>query len=464
MIFWVLRGQVLGMWGHLKTKLFIIFILFFPASIVNAACIGSSPNLTVASPYDDSDVQDCVDAASDGDAITVPACDVTWGTAVTWSNKNISIIGAGIGSSVLAVAGHAFDVTATTKGSFRISGFTFNGTTGGTGVVNVYSHTASGSVSGWRLDHLRFNYSTSGGVHPIYITGITYGVIDNCVFDGLGYVSITNYGRNDNDNTYTGDLYWEQTFSLGTSEAVYVEDCEFNFSSSAQSFISDVFHGGSMVFRYNDITYAAFQTHSARNDARGGVKYEIYENTFAGAGFGRPSLIRSGTGVIYRNRVSGYTNNVFVVDNQRTCSDLGTLSRCDGSESWDGNTAGESGWPCLDQIGRKGAFGSQTSEPLYSWSNGPDSDNLDGTIVIALNGDFDLCSSDPPPDLNDHLKTTGDGDPHAGTVLDYVNNGTTPKPGYTAYTYPHPLRGLQKTIAVGTKTLSAGGTNSIGTQ
>ena len=31
-------------------------------------------------------------------------------------------------------------------------------------------------------------------------------------------------------------------------------------------------------------------------------------------------------------------------------------------------------------------------------------------------------------------------DPHPNGEVDYVLNGTTPKPGYVPYTYPHPLR------------------------
>jgi hypothetical protein len=138
------------------------------------------------------------------------------------------------------------------------------------------------------------------------------------------------------------------------------------------------------VFRHNAINHAFFQTHAMRVTT-GGLKYEIYANTFNGSGFIWPALIRSGTGVIFDNQVSGYQNDSFVVDNQRTCIDYdGLFPRCNGDASVDGNVAGELGWPCLDQIGRApGPMGAQPSAPLHAWNNG-DSE-------LAVNGDFDLC-------------------------------------------------------------------------
>lgn len=172
-------------------------------------------------------------------------------------------------------------------------------------------------------------------------------------------------------------------------------------------------------------------THAGRSTHRGGLKLEVYNNTFtSNIGFIWPALIRSGTGVIFNNIVSGnYVTKNYLIDNQRTC--LASFGpRCDGnSAKYDGNTPGEYGWPCEGQIGRGGgAWGRQTSVPLYAWNN--------GSIVIAVNSNFDLCLSAPPPILSDHIKATA----HSNGEVDYANNGSTPRPGYTPYTYPHPLR------------------------
>lgn len=56
-------------------------------------------------------------------------------------------------------------------------------------------------------------------------------------------------------------------------------------------------------------------------------------------------------------------------------------------------------------------------EPIYVWNNG-------SVNASAYNGGV----------------TCGAGiDTIIASGRDYINNGTTPKPGYTAYTYPHPL-------------------------
>ncbi|PXF56318.1 MAG: hypothetical protein C4B58_13905 [Deltaproteobacteria bacterium] len=376
-------------------------------------------------------VQAAVNSASDGDIVSIPSGTCAWTTAVGWTDKNISVVGAGIGNTVITGDGSRFSIKANTKASFRVSGMTFSGNTGDSILVQ---NDLAAPTKGWRIDNIRFHYSsTSSTSHAVGIKGITWGVIDNCIFDGsANYVAIYAYGYAQNDPVdQYGKASWDLPLNLGSDEAIYVENCQFDFSSNLP-FVNDLWYGARMVIRHNTMIKGIIQTHSARANARGGLKLEVYNNTFTGNGFLRPSHIRSGTGVIFNNTVTGYQNNNFVIDNQRTCSAFST--RCNGNDTTrDGNTPGEYGWPCLDQIGRGSgtALKVQPSVPLYAWNN--------GSSVIVLNGDFDLSTSGPPY-LSTHLKTKGDTPAHAGGVLDYVNNGTTPKPGYTPYTYPHPLR------------------------
>lgn len=103
----------------------------------------------------------------------------------------------------------------------------------------------------------------------------------------------------------------------------------------------------------------------------------------------------------------------FSIDNQRSC--LATPTLCDGSDTtYDKNISGEQGWPCEDQPGTGGgAWKYQILEPWYAWNN--------GAYAFVNNS---ACPS-----------------PQVKSGRDYFNNGATPKPGYTAYTYPHPLTG-----------------------
>ena len=170
------------------------------------------------------------------------------------------------------------------------------------------------------------------------------------------------------------------------------------------------------------------------------------ETQVAGATSTRPGLMRSGTGVIFNNTVSGYDTNAFSIDGQRenTASCLvntAPLGKCDGSNAYDGNTEA-SGWPCIGQIGRGAVSGwnenggTLSATPLYGWKNGTTSTCVSGG---TCNNTVELTPNACGAGSSDYWKTTGS--THANGDVDYINNGDTPKPGYTAYTYPHPLQG-----------------------
>ena len=80
----------------------VFFILAWWVSGADAACSGASPSWTAASPAQ-TDVQGCVNAATDGDTINVPAGPATWTSPVTWTNKAIAVIGAGIDQTVITI-------------------------------------------------------------------------------------------------------------------------------------------------------------------------------------------------------------------------------------------------------------------------------------------------------------------------------------------------------------------------
>ena len=403
------------------------------------------------------DVQRAVNSAQNGDTVSIPPGSCQWAANVSWSNKNISVIGAGIGNTTITANSGAFDINATTK-PFRISGFTFTWSSTAE-IITLDTTDTSTPLRGWRIDHVRFQGTTETSSHAILVNGISYGLVDHCTFDGGGSylgVHLASYTQSDYNNypTYlAGREAWSIPTNLGTDEAVYIEDSVFNFPPSGLPFVNDMVYGARMVFRYNTVTSGIFQSHSARGGDRGGaLKYEVYNNRWIGSGFLRPFLIRSGTGVIFNNTVSGYQGNDIHIDDQRIATESGCsviqapLNACNGSSSYDGNVE-SNGWPCIDQIGRGAgvaAGAAQPSIPLYAWNNGTTDTCATGgtcnnTSLIGING---ACSS-----AAQWIKSTGS--PHTGGIVDYVNNGTTPKPGYTPYIYPHPLQGqgLSVTLA-----------------
>ena len=135
---------------------------------------------------------------------------------------------------------------------------------------------------------------------------------------------------------------------------------------------------------------------------RGVRHYEIYENEFSCTSncyyviFGT----RGGTGVIYSNTFSGSFGAGIIL--YHYCSDA-----CSGPCSgWPNPCV----YPCSGQIGQGP---DDTTDPLYLWDN---------TFNDGLSLTIDSCAS-------------GD----IVSARDYYNEAGA-KGGYTAYTYPHPLR------------------------
>lgn len=449
----------------MKIILIMSLILYSVISLFELPLVYSA--IITATDCSQTEVQKAITSAVDGDTVFIPSGACTWTTSVSWSNKNINVLGAGIDKTVINGNETKFKIINTTKSSFRISSMNLVGEFG-SAVISLRNDSGKVYSKGWRIDHIRFKYGgSSSNTNAFVVIGVNWGLVDNCIFDtagiGKGYAIMTQYAYYQGEASLqppnSGYYAHSLPINLGTDEAIYIEDCTVNFTGAKQgtgSFVFNQAYGGNLVLRHNYIKGTYLQNHSARMNDRGAVSFEIYNNNFLGDTFYRPALFRSGTGVIFNNTVSGYsgTNN-FNIDNQRTCLEFtGTFDRCDGTNTYDGNTKGEYGWPCVDQIGRgQGQLGAQVSMPLYGWNNGStptcaSGGECDNSSLISLNANFDLCISSVPPNLSTHLKTTGDPAPHSGGIVDYVNNGSTPKPGYNPFVYPHPLRKIDTVVGL----------------
>jgi len=133
--------------------------------------------------------------------------------------------------------------------------------------------------------------------------------------------------------------------------------------------------------------------------------------------------MRGGTGVIFNNTITGTWWAEFAVDNVRSLQDREGGGLADGTSPWDGNTPGGEGYPARDQIGRStdqwlwtddNPYPPQALDPAYSWNN-------------TYNGGF----------VNFFVHNGGRNEIHIQEGRDFYNN--TEKPGYTPFTYPHPL-------------------------
>lgn len=351
------------------------------------------------------DVNTAVAAAGTSDIVTVPAGTCVWTSRVTVS-KGITMQGAGIDATIIqrdtATQGFALRMSANTM--WRVTGFTFDGT----GIANGME--ARGTATDWRIDHNKFINSVGRAIETF---GFNYGLIDNNTFEENKSSDVVVFGDN--------DTAWTRAVTLGTANAVYIEDNTFlhdTVSSNSHSVASN--HGARYVFRYNtvnDLT-AALNTapvdaHGNRFFGRGTVSYEIYNNTINSAHSFQGMFIRGGTGIIYNNTLVGDFNLPISLANYQSFTEDSTpcgYMCCTH--------------PCQDQI-----------TDLYIWSNTDDGVTITPTV-----------------------RSLGIQQQHIVLDRDYF---LSEKGGSTGFTYPHPLQGDSTWVRDGTdpsdSTITPGG-------
>lgn len=445
---------------------------------------GETGTCRQASSCSQSDVQAAVAASSaggagyksptsfDGDGVYVPAGSCSWSSPVSWTNKNINVIGS---NPTIAHSGDAFDVnvsrTGATAASFRISGFTMKGSTSGNLInFNVSNPILSSWAGFFRVDHITYNYSSSGNVFMIY--GPVWGLFDHLNGTTTGnHFEQADFLNYEYDQTHSGNysqLMGEYSgrilaTQLGTIYADYIEDSSFSCPGNYSGAVTDSESGGQrMVFRHNTLTGTCFHySHWTRGNEWDGDKYEIYNNNYNGGANGQyPMRFGSGTGVIFNNTLTSWSDPTIHVDETRGAggeASNGPFYDCNGSRAVDGNAGDSSapGWPCAGQIGfgcKAGncARGGLDSIPLLVWNNGSQAGCSTGgsctnSVKVVVDGPMGSANSAVRPMAN-YIKST----PHSVSgrlngAVDYCEGSTMPSScgiysnSYVPYTYPHPL-------------------------
>jgi hypothetical protein len=423
----IFTAFVLGAFGAASTA--------FAADVTAASC--SQPH-----------VQAAIDTATDGARVIIPAGTCTWTAGAVLDNKNIHVQGAGIDRTVIShSAQYAFYVAAHRQGQFRLSDMTITGSTTAAAIL-ITAESSSGIVSGWRVDHIKFNYPT-GQRNGIGIRGVTYGLIDHNEFVWSQGFAIHVAAFNANDNCTStnpmGNFINSQPLDLGSANAVYIEDNTFTSVGNGPITAYDTSAGGARaVFRFNRVSGGFYYSHWTRGCEIGGIVNEVYHNVFIGNSDYSEHFARleSGTGVVFNNTIQGTGGGVpFIwLDDRRAVGGgetSGVLGACDGTKPWDGNRGDPAapGWPCLGQVGRSPGKSAaaimggdkQVSAPIYFWNNGVEPGCATGGTCTDTLRVFTMPSA--------YIKAT----PHPNGEVDYVMNGQTPKPGYSPFAYPHPL-------------------------
>jgi hypothetical protein len=241
----------------------------------------------------------------------------------------------------------------------------------------------------------------------MWIGNGVFGVVDHSLMDYYSNSAI--YVGNGAGADGAGNQTWASPTAFGGSDFIFFEDNVFRATVEAPCRIADVFSAGRTVWRFNTIQgCSGLEVHATGHagDDRGARASEGYGNRFTALpGQVNPPYVMadvsSGAMLLWGNTSDvDSLKNIFVFNVTRKNADTyaptgtprdmgycGTAYNGTGS-SWDGNTNGSTGYPCLDQPGRgqgnlltgslpnkvNSATGgiswpNQALEPVYFWNN-----------------------------------------------------------------------------------------------
>ena len=446
---------------------------------------------------DSTTLQSAIDAASDGGTITCKAGAFSWtGNVTVPDTKGLKLVGAGTsldtGTVITLNGAYALTVeTSSTNSQVTISNFRFIKTEATVlGMIKM-----RGDATNWRIHSNYFDKQLKAG-HAISITGYNYGLIDNNTFTNLTSNTIgVEWALNASDK---GAFVWAKSdmFSAtGDAKAVYVENNTFLSATKAAEALTG--RGGSkVVWRYNDLHNVQTSSHSGCTGGyMNSLWHEVYKNNvftdsnYSAYGGASTIRLRSLSAVVWSNQ-STSTIPYFTIgiDNERSwrtdCADTYYhMNRiCDGSQTWDENVTGQSGWRCFGQPGwsapQVADMTAATFRGTFAW------DNTNNGTAVNLRIDNSTAGAS-----STHLKfgrelfntanmTVGGAKPetctyNASTLYRdiYIDTTNSVKPviwqcsatntwtqHWTPYTCPHPLAGAGEcTTAAGTGGYLLGG-------
>jgi hypothetical protein len=432
------------------------------------------------------DVQTQVTASVDGDIVNVPACgSTTWSSSLSVT-KAIKLQGQTTCSGtpttscldntniVDNTSGNAINVSGITAGKFvEVTGFSISSQTSkSNGMVSFTCSVGAPNAFRYHDTHIIIATGAARGTETLGC----YGLIDHILFSVTNTSSIQSVSpTGSSDSTNGGFTPWMSPSTLGTESAVFVEDSTFNYCATCTAEDSiDGYGGARIVVRHNAFNNAHIGFHGFDSgNRRSPVSIEVYNNAFTNntATTYRAGTVRGGTGVWHDNTFGGshgawngvtlmlyracglgssgwgncdgtdwvigskdFSSNasrtahaytgVFNATNVGFCavrrdtvcsSGADCLGGPDTCSTFEDGAGSPSSGACRDQPGRGH---DQVLEPIYAWSN-------TGGITIGTYDGGSGCA----------VST------FISSGRDYVNNGSTPKPGYAAFTYPHPLQG-----------------------
>jgi hypothetical protein len=383
-----------------------------PLALISALSLfpEASPAATIsASSCSQSHVLTAVSSASNGDIVQVPPGTCSWsGLSIS---KPIHLKGAGVGKTKITISGN--NVTKQAGGLIRITDFSFSKSGGG-------NESKGFNVAGsWKnaqpiiFANNDFTISNSG----LFRLSVAGGVIiaNNSFTGGVDDSFIQPKDSVDSGNS------WGTADTLGTKDTTgtmnhYIETNTF-YGGANQGIDCD--DSARCVYRHNTLTYSSFNTHGMATSPQGVRHFEVYNNRFIHQGGTSATAnqswaiwIRGGTGVIYNNQIddlagSYWGNKPELKFTIRGAEDARPQGSCSNVK-----------YPVPRQFGQSHNGSSYVTDPIHIWGN-------TGTVTMDAGWNW----GNPCGLAFSNFFQWG---------RDIINSGSA-KPGYVAYTYPHPL-------------------------
>lgn len=356
------------------------------------------------------DVAAAISNARAGDIVQVPAGSCSW-SGLTIA-KAVHVRGAGRGQTNITLSGQ-MTVNKQSSGVTRVSGFSFSRSGSGSATIGIQINGA------WTDEPVVFQDNSftvrSATLFRIHSPG-GFIFANNSV--DAGYDDIV-FQLKDNG----GEVSWQTADTLGNRDTTGKRNhyIETNTIVGGTNTTVDCDDGARCVYRYNTVTYSGFGSHGYATSHVGLRHFEVYRNTWNYPTADCSSQLanqnwlvrlRGGTGVVFDNvmpniaAACGWGDKPEIWLDVRGAEDVRPQGSC-------ANTR----YPVPRQIGQNHNGSSYFTDPVYMWGNGPSS-------ALKLGWSW--------------------GNPCGFNWDDFVRAGRdyvvgTAKPGYTPYTYPHPL-------------------------
>jgi len=367
------------------------------------------------------------------------------------------------------------------------------------GLFHVNGSNINGSQ--FRMDHCKFDnlngsivFNTVIGVidHTTFITN-----------GGDDAICIYGERWNGAPPGSFGDASWAAPNDFGSSQFTFFEDCTFhNNNGTYAGVVTDCYEDGRFVVRHSSIHNTTLGTHGTESSGRerGSKAIEVYNNTFTGTKI--TSVIgntRSAQLVYHDNTISGYAPGPYItLAALRYVYACAPWGQADGLNQWDTNsptiyftgtaaapssgttvTVSGASWTRNQWAGytirrTSDLANSHTANASWIWSNTANTITYSDQVFGGPPGNMTFAAGDTlklrkvvhaldEPGWTGGSLISGNPPVRPATWNDQVaapsyqwNNGAltfttsrgsqaaafrdnTPMPGYTPYTYPHPL-------------------------